>query len=117
MEEQLLQYLQNVYYWASPGCLDVVPAGIIAVDLGGDNDQLWGFGRISADGGEGVDSLFLDDGEYSFDFNTNVLSSNRILMTVTDFELYGGRETDKLNLLQFSAETTSFTIKNGILLA
>ena len=34
MEEQLLQYLQNVYYWASQGCIDVVPAGIIAVDLG-----------------------------------------------------------------------------------
>ena len=36
-------------------------------------------------------------------------------MTVTGFELYGGRETDKSALLQLSAETTNFTIENGYL--
>lgn len=29
-----MHYLENVYYWASEGCPDAVPAGIIAVDLG-----------------------------------------------------------------------------------
>lgn len=29
-----MYYLENVYYWASEGCPDAVPAGIIAVDLG-----------------------------------------------------------------------------------
>ena len=29
-----MYYLENVYYWASEGCPDAVPAGIIAVNLG-----------------------------------------------------------------------------------
>ena len=29
-----MPFLEHVYYWASEGCPDAVPAGIIAVDLG-----------------------------------------------------------------------------------
>ena len=29
-----MHYLEHVFYWASAGCPDAVPAGIIAVDLG-----------------------------------------------------------------------------------
>ncbi|WP_413429132.1 hypothetical protein [Synechococcus sp. Cu2B8-bc1011] len=89
--------------------------GVGEIDLGGDNDQLFGFGGISADGGAGEDTLYLDDGEYRFNFDTNVLSSNGILMTVTNFELYGGRETGKSDLLQLS-ETTSFEVKDGLVI-
>ena len=89
--------------------------GVGVIDLGGDNDQLFGFGGISADGGAGEDTLYLDDGEYRFNFESNALSSNGILMTVTNFELYGGRETGKSDLLQLS-ETTSFEVKDGLVM-
>ena len=29
-----MHYLRLIYYWASEGCPDAVPAGIIAIDLG-----------------------------------------------------------------------------------
>ena len=29
-----MHFLENVYYWASDGCPDAKPAGVIAVDLG-----------------------------------------------------------------------------------
>lgn len=29
-----MHYLENVFFWASQGCPDAIPAGIIAVDLG-----------------------------------------------------------------------------------
>ena len=34
MDGTLMMYLEHIYYWASAGCTDAVPAGIIAVDLG-----------------------------------------------------------------------------------
>ena len=84
------------------------------VNLGADNDQLLGFGAITADGGQGEDSLLLSDGDYRFDSGSNTLSKGAVDMVVMGFEFIGGRQNESSDLLALPSATT-FTIEDGIL--
>ena len=68
--------------------------------LGAGDDQLVGFGTGFFDGGRGLDTLQLGEGEYVFDSFAGTLVSGGITMNLTNIEQVGGVADTQFLLLQ-----------------
>ena len=68
--------------------------------LGAGDDQLVGFGTGFFDGGRGLDTLQLAEGEYVFDAAAGTLVSGGVTMNLASIEQIGGVADTQFLLLQ-----------------